>query len=294
MRHDILVCTNQVNYAIAQGLIAQGRCTSPWVLIDTARCTPVPLPGVRQWRLSVQRWRLLRWMLALPGLLRIGTLFIPHHRLNRRVAPLVAAAERVDYLDDGLDTRRVQPRNFDLDRLKQRPRYYTFLEYDDFPAWMSAFDIQPIVPIACIAQPGPHAPAQLRGGEHLFVESPGLSVDAVVAHQGLDPLRVLVLRHPAVIKRQVIDPRYRCLEGRDIGLDHWLTQLSDCSVYFGETLSLYIALAQGVGARNTLFVQMSPAQWEGLVGLPTVATETLGDGSRLAKISHSRSADLHP
>jgi hypothetical protein len=252
------------------------------------------MPGMRQWRLSVQRWRLLRCMLALPGLLRIGTLFIPHHRLNRRVSALVAAAGRVDYLDDGLDTRRIRPRNFDLDRLQDRPRYYTFQEYADFPPWMAAFEIRPVLPIARIAAPGLHAPPPLEAGEHLFVESPGLSVDAVVAHLGLDPQRVLVLRHPAVIKRQAIDPRYRCLEGRDVGLDHWLTQLDGCSIYFGETLSLYIALAQGIDARNALIVQMSPEQWDGLVGLPAAKAQTLPDGSRLARIARGNAAPDHP
>jgi hypothetical protein len=292
MRHDILVCTNEVNYAIARGLISQGLCTSPWVLIDTTRCTLIAMPGVRQWRLSIHRWRVLRLMLAIPGLLHIGTLFIPHHRLNRRVNKLTAVAERVDYLDDGLDTRRVKPRNFDLDRIERRPRYYTFLEYKTFPAWMTAFEIRPIVSIKCIASPGRHAPPELVGATHLFVESPGMSVDTVVAHRGLNPQHVLVLRHPAIIKRQAIDPRYRCIEGRDVGLDHWLTQVSGHAVYFGETLSMYIALAQGVDARNTLFAQMSPEQWDGLIGLPITARERLADGSLIATISRSGMSSL--
>ncbi len=104
---------------------------------------------------------------------------------------------------------------------------------------------------------------------HIFVESPGLDVDFVVAELRIDPGDVIVVRHPSPPKRMAIKGQYKLIEGRTVGVDALLKGLAGArSVYFGETMSFFIAMANGIHLRHQCYLSLGTQRYCQMVGLP--------------------------
>lgn len=284
MAYDFLICTNAINYTIALALVDAGEVSRPWILVDFKRCDILPRPGVRQWGLSASRLRWIGFWLTIFGTGKVGKVFIPHHRLNHRAAALIHRAASVAFLDDGLDTRRFVPRNFDLSLLVGGERYYTFNDYFDFPPWMSGFDIRQITTLKATFQSCPHSVISVDDFDHVIIESPGCDIDAMVQAIGADRGRVLVVRHPSPSKRQLIQGGYLVANGRFMCTDEFIAILNDKSIYFGETISFFIALARNIHKRNAVFLVMSDARKSGLWGLPAMKTLVFSNGVKMNQV----------
>jgi hypothetical protein len=268
MVYDFLICTNAINYAVALALIDAGVVSRPWILVDFKRCDVVPRRGVRQWGLSVSRWRWIGLLLKLPGLVQVDRVFVPHHRLNHRASELMERARSVAFLDDGLDTRRFVPRNFDLGRLTGGEKYFTFNEYSDFPPWMTGFDICQITTLKSMCRPSFTDPVPAGDFDHVIIESPGCGIESTVQAVGADQSRVLVIRHPSPHKQQAIPDGYAVVDGRFIGTDEFIASQEGKSLYFGETMSFFIALALKVHQRNNVYLVLPDDRRSNLWGLP--------------------------
>lgn len=239
------------------------------LLYESRRFRVRPVPGLRQWRLSVNTLRLLRpWSALRP----FDTVHVPHHRLSPRFAPLLAAARRVEYLDDGLDTLRLKPRNFDLDRLRPGDRYHTFDEHRQLPPWLQPLDVQrdcslaEVLVLATALQPR----QDLSAWRHVFIESPGLDPQALCRALALDPATVLVIRHPIAFKRGPLPPGCASVVGNTLDSEGSLLAGSGQSIYCGETMAFFLLLHAGAAQRHQLWLQLGEAQWNGLVGLPSM------------------------
>ena len=197
----------------------------------------------------------------------IHTLHIPHHRFNRRVALARRHARAVAYLDDGLDTRRRAPRNFDLDTVVGRPRYHTFAEYAALPPWLERFDVRCDTPLLQLARTAGLPPLPLDGVDHVLIESPGLRAQELITGLQLEPQRTLVVRHPVAAKRGVLPDGCRVAEGHGHGLEASLLASRDRSFYFGETMALVFAVATDVIRSNRVHAQLDDSQRDNLVGL---------------------------
>ena len=165
---DLFVCTNEVNYTVALGELRR-RPRASLLVYDPVRCDR--RPARRTWQLPLGLWadRVVRNLGRL-GLLR--TSYLPHLHFSPRLLREVRRARGIGYLDDGLDTLRRQPQNIDLTTLPAaRLRYLTFNEYTEFPAWLSAFDVQGVCSVHDLAHAGHRTPIELNGFDHLFIES---------------------------------------------------------------------------------------------------------------------------
>lgn len=123
------------------------------------------------------------------GVFEVGRVYVPHHRLNKRANTLISRASNIDYIDDGLDTRRVTPKNFGAITVLNGSRYFTFKEYQDFPEWMKGLEIRQISSLSSIREGGEHQDNLMNGIENVFIESPGCETDEIV--------QMLGLSHPA-------------------------------------------------------------------------------------------------
>lgn len=262
---DAFVCTNLVNFTVALHGVRPGVGRPALLLYESGRMPRPALPRV--WPLKIGIWslRLLRGLAALGC---IHTLHIPHHRFNRRVASARRHARAVAYLDDGLDTRRRAPRNFDLDTVRERPRYHTFAEYRVLPDWLERFDVRRDTPLLQLARTAGLPPLPLEGVDHVLIESPGLQAQALIAGLRLDVARTLVVRHPVPAKRGALPPGCRVVEGKGHSLESSLLGSRGRSFYFGETMALVFAVSSPeVVQHNRLFAQLDEAQRDNLVGL---------------------------
>ena len=261
---DVFVCTNLVNYTVALHGVRPGFDRRALLLYEAGRMLRPTLPRVWSLRIGIWSLRLVRW-LAAAGLLH--TLHVPHHRFNRRIALAARHARKVDYLDDGLDTRRRVPRNFDLHNVTGRPRYHTFKEYQVLPDWLAAFDVRRDTPLAQLAATAHRPPLPLDEVDHVLIESPGLRARDVIAALDLDPERTLVVRHPIVAKRGELPASCRMVEGSGHCLEASMLLYRDKSFFFGETMALVFAANSAAGLQNRLFAQLDPGQRDNLVGL---------------------------
>ncbi|HSB24452.1 MAG TPA: hypothetical protein VLE94_15235, partial [Burkholderiaceae bacterium] len=236
-------------------------------LFDPARSDRRDAGGV--WQRPFGPWsdRLVR---ALGRLRMLGTAYIPHQRINPRLMREVRRARRIAYLDDGLDTLRRVPHNFDIPgaaagATMPRVPYLTFHEHRSLPLWLDAFDLQRVCSIRELAN-GRRGPAiDPRGVEHLFVESPGLDVGEVIAALGIDPERALCVRHPVPHKRGPLPPRCRAVDGRGHALEATVLAARSMNLYFGSTMALVFALLTGAARHNRVYVQLDDAQRENLL-----------------------------
>ena len=287
---DLFVCTNEVNQTIAlAGELAQ-RPRRALVLYDPVRCGRRALPKV--WQLPFGPWtdRLVRLL----GRLRLlDTAFVPHHRVHARLQREVRRARTMAYLDDGLDTLRHKPQNFDLEQAAtDKPRYLTFDEYQQLPDWLSAFDVRRVCSLRQLTSGGYKPPLLLEGIDHLFVESPGLDTGAVLAVLGLEPARVMCVRHPVPHKRGTLPPQCRSVEGRGHDLEATLMRCSGINLYFGSTMALVVALLTGAAARNRIYVQLDAAQRNNLL-IPARLVDVPAAGLRNPLWQAFAYADLH-
>lgn len=260
---DVFVCTNDVNYTIAAAGELTLRPRRALLLYDEMRCEPRDVPGAWQLPFSPRCDRLVRWL----GRLRLlDTAYVPHHRVNPRLMRELRRARHRGYLDDGLDTLRRQPLNFDLNTLtEEHPLYLTFSEYAALPEWLTRFDVHRVCSIASLVVQGRKPLLDFGSAEHVFVESPGLDTAAVIAALGIDPRRAVCVRHPVPAKRGLLPAGCAGVEGRQHDLEASLRDCAGRALYFGATMSLIYALLVGVGARNRLYVQLDDTRRRDLV-----------------------------
>lgn len=285
MKRDFVICTNAINYSIALSLLESGDLQNPWILVDARRCDIAPVKGALQWRLSITRWRLLNILLKIPGVLDVGRVHVPHQRLNRRASSLLARATHIDYIDDGLDTRRITPKNFDIGSVRKGSRYFTFREYQEFPDWMKGFEIHRVCSLRAVRDGGSDQDLSLAGTEHVFIESPGCEIDDIVRELGILPSSVMVVRHPSPVKRKELTGDYRSVEGRDLALERVLEQATGKSIYFGETMSFFISMAHGVHRRNRIYLSASDRQFANIFGLPMFESKRALRSTTLCQVS---------
>ena len=264
---DLFVCTNAINYTVAVSGVLAVRPRPAILLYETRRFAVRPQPGLRQWKLSVQTLRLLRLL----SLVRpFDTVHVPHHKLSRRLDPVLARAARVEYLDDGLDTLRQQPRNFDLARLQPGDRYHTFREYPALPAWLDRLDVQHDCSLGAVLQTALQPRQDLSAYRHVFIESPGLNPQALCQALALDPAQVLVIRHPIAFKRGPLPEGCAAIVGNTLDSEGSLLATRGKDIYCGETMAFFLLLYAGAARQHRLWLQMGEAQWQGLSGLPAM------------------------
>ncbi len=262
---DIFFCTNRVNYAIALDGVGAGRSRPALIFIEPWRFDPRPRSGVRHLRIGIWAYRLLR---ALVRLRVVATLHLPHHRFNRRVLWCLDHVPRVDYLDDGLDTLRQRPSNFDLNLIKGRPKYHTFVEYLNVPTWLQDFELQRCMSIRGLAGLDASLPRlPLDKVTHLFIESPGLEPSRWIEALGLSLSDVLVVRHPVPSKRATLPPDCPFIEGAGHDLEATLLTCRGLTIYCGETLVLVFAAMTECARFNRVLAQMRQPSRARLAGL---------------------------
>lgn len=257
---------------------------NPWIIVDGFRCDFVDQDGVRQWKLSISRWRLLWIFISIMKLVSVRDVYIPHHRLNRRSKILTVRARRIHYIDDGLDTRRQIPKNIGLDLIEPNASYFTFKEYDCFPLWMQKLSILQVESLRNLVFQKPFHGLELSSYTHIFIESPGLEINDLVKVLSIDPAYVLVFRHPSPPKRKDLGFRYRMVEGRDFGVDDFIRRVQGKSIYFGETMSFFVALANQVQVHNKMYLSMPRREMHCLHGLPVMEDCNLTDGAPLYRV----------
>lgn len=263
---DVAVCTNLINLSMVTEGIMRRRDNVPlWVLYDGARLAKPQLIGGRSKVIRLSIW-VMRWLNVLAAAGRIRHAFIPHHRLNRRILSMASRAQRVAYLDDGLDTHRVTPHNIDLDLLEHGADFYTFADAGSLAPWLDVTHVCPVGAIGDLAhRPGAHVP-DLHGIRHVIFDSPGLTPAHWMQRLELDASETLLIEHPVAAKRSNTTSHCHRFAGDAVNSEAIIKSGRGLDFYFGETMLLYFAIACS-DPSNRIYAQLSDAQRDNLVGL---------------------------
>jgi hypothetical protein len=260
---DVFYCTNLINYTIAMEGLLRDWPRRAIVLYKGSRYRPRTKPGVWAWRMSYPSLIALRLLsLFWP----MGTLYVPHHRIPSGLRALATRMRRQAYIDDGMDTLRKNPSNFDIGQLIDGDEYFTFTDYSSLPAWLSGFNIRRVAQLRQLLNQSGKPPFDLDGIDHVFIESPGLNIEEIIQVLALDVSRILIVRHPVEAKRRKIPNICRSELGINGNPEATLLSARDKHFYFGETMVGVFALYCGPAAHNTLWYQLEPAQWANLKG----------------------------
>lgn len=262
---DVFVCLNDVNFTVTMGELRR-RPRLAVVLYDPVRSDSQPRLGTIQRPIQTG----IKWVRRLNRFRLLRTVYLPHHRINKLLAPELPGAKAIAYLDDGLDTLRHHPRNFDLDAppsalpVSHAPSaYLTFREYEHLPAWLEQFEVRRVCTISRLSS-GRKPKIDLTGVEHLFVESPGLDVDNVIDCLGLDAARCLYVRHPVPAKRAAREAPCPSIDGRNFDLEATILAAKGMHLYFGLTMPLVFAILQGAARNNSVYAQLTGEQRDSL------------------------------
>lgn len=245
----LAVCLNAVSFAVAN---AYAGCISGEhmvVLYDASRISRdnVDLAGRPTITyIPVGRTKYILFaFLSLIGF--IDTLLIPHHILGRAGNTLRVFAKNVHYIDDGLDTLRDEPKNFDLDNYSKNSIYYTFLEYEFFGRWLEDKKIERIASVNALLD---GRCAFGVAGNTLIVESPGINRDAVAGQK-----KSYIFRHPNHNKQLN-------WEGLDVEIidssiyspEQTILEMVEGCVVIGETMTFVICLYLGINKNVSIKV----------------------------------------
>lgn len=133
---DIYICYNAISYSIAHALATRGLSL---ILYDDVRLVKKPSLHALQMGFGASAYRLLKQLIAFRA---VGVAYLPHHIHPPMVQQAAAAARAVHYLDDGLDTLRNHPKNFNLENYGPDSTLYTFFEYEELGDWLAGRDVQ--------------------------------------------------------------------------------------------------------------------------------------------------------
>lgn len=285
MERDVFVCANRINYIITISVLASCDVSRPLILLDKRRCLQDKRVVAQHWDISKGIARRIFSFLAKVGIIKIRNYYIPHHRLHFRLDGLRALATEVRYIDDGLDTRRYIPKNFDLSQLVVGSKYFTFEDYEKFPTWMNSLAIVRVALLDICANSLDYIFKDFERFKYIFVESPGCDVDKVVEKMNINMREVLVIRHPSAVKRKLLFRQYRLFDGNKMNTDAIIKNIVGKKIFFGETISFYIAIAAGVSMRNSVFFCLGGADMNSLVGLPNMRVESTSNDISIYRVS---------
>ncbi|CAJ0883555.1 hypothetical protein AMST5_03443 [freshwater sediment metagenome] len=133
---DIYICYNAISYSIAHALARRGVSL---IIYDDLRLVKKPTRHALQIGLGERAFRFLRRLVAFRA---VGTVYLPHHIHAPAIQEAAAVARAVHYLDDGLDTLRNRPRNFNLENYSPDSTLYTFFEYQKLGDWLTGRDVR--------------------------------------------------------------------------------------------------------------------------------------------------------
>lgn len=284
---DVYYCTNAVNATVALHGVLPGRARRAVLLYKGRRLRPEARPGVWRWRVSLPSLLALR---ALARVRPLGTVFTPHHHLPSQLRALLPRAQGQAFIDDGLDTLRVQPRNIDVAALVGGTPYHTFSEYTALPAWLAGLAVRRGCSLALVARASTRPPLPLHSWQHVFFESPGLDPAALVQALGLPPAQVLVVRHPVLAKQGRLPEGCASVPGEQANPEATMLAARGRHFYFGETMAAVFALHCGPARHNTLWLQLSAAQRANLHGLPLLQPAGLPGLAAPLWVSHPAQA----
>ncbi len=236
----LAISLNKISFTVLQSYILQNNSEKFIVLYDKRR---INLDDIKTNNKNVKYIKINRLVIlffALSSLIwKVDKLFIPHHILGRIGNIIRIFAKDVHYIDDGMDTLRDKPKNFDLSKYDENSIYYTFKEYKYFGKWLENKKIEQIASIKDLIE---DKPAYKIDDGILVVESPGLSVSTIEQNNK----KMYLFQHPSPLKQIKWKRDFTKIDSSVYSVENTILNMQSGEVYIGETMSLIISIYSGL------------------------------------------------
>lgn len=184
--HSLFICQNQINYEIA-------------FQIATSRDLIICEKGIITYKTSLAKH--FRSSKRLSSLIKLlikfnffKCIYIPHHKvLTNRI--IDQNSHKINYIDDGLDTLRVVPKNFTRE-IAQGQKYYTFHEYENLPIWFDRAAVYGVCSLDVLTNKKYKGEIRLPSEDFVVIESPNMDLAKILNYVGDSSVCYLVHRVP--------------------------------------------------------------------------------------------------
>ncbi len=107
----------------------------------------------------------------------VNRVYVPHHKV---ISPqlIERRASKVDYIDDGLDTLRIKPKNF-IGTISEGQKYFTFPEYEGMPTWFEKNFVHSISSLTSLVKKIDIHQFNTPNEDFLVIESPNLDIQKI-------------------------------------------------------------------------------------------------------------------
>lgn len=245
---NLAICFNQVSLEILYTVIEPGSKT--FILIDGRRLLPgEKLKGVTYFNFNNRLVQLSFFFLSFFG--KIDNIYVPHQRVGIFYFLLNKLKWKVSYIDDGMDTLRDIPKNFDIEQYGLYSPYYTFTEYTRLGNWLRNRPVKRVASVSSLSLSRTRKVYKILGEATLIIESPGVTNN--VSTQ-FSKGKIYLLPHPSYIKRQIWGDAVTVLDSELFSPEKTILNLSKGVVIIGETMVLMTLLYSDLSEDIEVFV----------------------------------------
>lgn len=247
----LAISLNKISFTVLQSYLLGNSTKDFMVLYDKRR---INLDDIKINTQNVKYIKINRLVLIFFALLsmigKIETLLIPHHILGRIGNIIRFFAKEVHYIDDGMDTLRDRPKNFDLSKYDENSIYYTFKEYKYFGKWLEHRKIEQVATIKDLVE---DKPAYQIDDGFLVVESPGLSIESIEQKNK----KMYLFQHPSPLKQIKWERDFELIDSKKYSVENTILNMTKGEIYIGETMSLIISIYCGLSNDVKIVCQLN-------------------------------------
>lgn len=247
----LAISLNKISFTVLRSYILQNNSEKFIVLYDKRRINlnDININNNNVKYIKINRLVIMFFaLLSLMGM--VDKLFMPHHMFGQIGNIIRIFAKEVHYIDDGMDTLRDRPKNFDLSKYDENSIYYTFKEYKYFGKWLQNKKIEQIASIKDLIE---DKPAYEINDGILVVESPGLNVEIIEQ----DSKKMYLFQHPSSSKQIKWKRYFTKVDSSNYSVENTILQMKKGEVYIGETMSLVISIYCGLSDEVNIICQLN-------------------------------------
>jgi hypothetical protein len=220
------ICYNKISYRIALTI----RGEADVIVVRGKRI----IPNETEKNILTYHWRtkLLLFCYCFSNV----EIILPHWKHSNFLIILHRIARKISYVEDGLDTYRIKPKNIEASEMRLGAYYY-FLDLGHQPEkWLGNFKL---IPVPFTKHKLTSADCEkvkfLAEAKRICVESPG------VKPQNLDDENTIIITHPSAHKQEHFINAKRTPENAFLDLESALA-VCDQEIWCGETFTALILI----------------------------------------------------
>jgi hypothetical protein len=228
-----LFCYNQISYVIAKNITVFDNCIH--IIFYTKNRINKSQSKKNIIELNYSTF-LTFILLILSSLFAFIEIVIPHTNGGKLIKFISKYGKNVSYIDDGLDTFRVIPKNLNLTSIQNYTTYYTF-DYDiPIAKWTTNFNLIKVIKINELYNSNKLS-LKLHDFKNLIIDSPNIEF---VLNNKID--QAFLIKHPNKNKKTVLNDDYPCINGNEISVEKTISNFNG-NIYIGETFLIVYILA---------------------------------------------------